>query len=111
MSQTPREVTLQLQANVVVLCAKQLLTLVTENPNDAEKLSCVSRYGAQFGVTIPIQLLKLEIDFSKQEMKFKELLVLPMCPGSGAYMYMYMSSWCAMHMLFHVYGYCPILHI
>lgn len=91
---TPREVTLQLQANMVVLCAKQLLVAATESPNNAEKLSCVSCYGAQFGTTIPIKLLKLEIDFSEQKVKLEELFVLPMCPESGAYI-----------------GYCPILHI
>ena len=82
----PTHVTLQLQANMVLLCAKMLYESVSSEPENAEEISSLTCFGAQFGLTYPMKLLKLKMDFDERNMSFKELFVAPVGPASGAYM-------------------------
>ena len=50
----PTHVTLQLQANMVLLCAKLLNEGVASDAEHAEDISSITCYGAQFGLTYPM---------------------------------------------------------
>ena len=76
----PAHVTLQLQANMVLLCVKLLRECVAADPEQAEDISSIT----QFGLTYPMKLLKLKMDFSERKMSFKEQFVVQVCPASGA---------------------------
>ena len=83
--QSPSSVTMQLQADMVLLCATLLERVITSKPKDAESIGSLACYGIQLGLPIPLKLLKLTIDFDNQEMEFKELFSLPKCAHYGAY--------------------------
>ena len=57
------EVTLQLQANMLVLCSGLLRQKFKECPSDAEKINILCCYGLQLGLPYPLKVLKLTVDF------------------------------------------------
>ena len=68
------EVTLQLQANMLVLCSGLLRQKLKECPSDAEKIIILCCYGLQLGLPYPLKVLKLTVDFESGEVKYEELL-------------------------------------
>ena len=80
----PSEVTLQLQADMVLLCASILEKMLVSKPEDAASIKCVTCYGVQLGPSCPLKLLKLTINFDGA-MQFEELFVLRECALYGAY--------------------------
>ena len=84
-AQPAQAVTLQLQADMVLLSSNLLARNITSNPNDAESINVISCFGVQMGVSCPLKLLKLSIDFENCTMIFKELFHIPRCALYGAY--------------------------
>ena len=83
--QSPRDVTLQLQAYMVLLCAHKLEHIVTCTPQDVESLQVLTCYGMQVGLSYPLKLLKLTMDFQDHELEFQELFKGPVGVFQGAY--------------------------
>ena len=71
--------------DMVLLSYNLLEKIISSNPEDVESIDTVSCYGVQMGMSCPLKLLKLTIDFAKQAMMFKELFALPRCAIYGAY--------------------------
>lgn len=81
--QSEKEVLLQLQANMILTCATLLEEkLPTHSLPSIDYLVC---YGVVLGPTYPLKLLKLTLDFVKQETLFEELFNLPPCPFYPVY--------------------------
>jgi hypothetical protein len=81
-TQQEREMRLQLQANMMLLCAKLLSQEIAEG-HDVKQLIC---YGVALGVVkYPLTLLKLTIDFGKREAVYDELCEIRPCPAYPAY--------------------------
>ena len=68
------EVTLQLQANMLVLCSGLLRQKFKECPSDAEKINNLCCYGLQLGLPYPLKVLKLTVDFESGQVIYEELL-------------------------------------
>ena len=83
--QSPSDVTLQLQADMILLCAALLTDMVASQPEHAESIWSLTCYGVQVGFSYPIKLLKLTIDFENRKVHFKELFNKPVCAFQGAY--------------------------
>ena len=80
--QHDQEVRLQLQAYMMLLCAKLLSQEIAEG-HDVKQLIC---YGVALGVVkYPLTLLKLTIDFGKREAVYDELCKISPCPAYSAY--------------------------
>lgn len=84
--QSQRDVTLQLQAYMVLLCAHKLEHIVRSTPQDAESLQVLTCYGMQVGLSYPLKLLKLTMDFQDHQLEFQELFNGPVGVFQGAYM-------------------------
>ena len=78
-------VTLQLQANMMVLCSVLLKKILVESPGNAESLNIISCYGLQIGMSCPLKILKLSIDFEKGNMTYEQLFSQHRCPFSHIY--------------------------
>ena len=78
-------VTLQLQANMMVLCSVLLKKILVESPGNAESLNIISCYGLQIGMSCPLKILKLSIDFEKGNMTYEELFSQHRCPFCHIY--------------------------
>ena len=72
-----KNVTLQLQANMLLLSTTLLVNKIKECPNKAEGINILTCYGLQIGLDFPLKILKLTIDFSENTMEYKELLNVP----------------------------------
>ena len=83
--QSPHDVTLQLQADMVLLCAHKLEQVVTSIPQDADSLQVLTCYGVQVGLSYPLKLLKLTMDFQHHILEFHELFNGPVGVFQGAY--------------------------
>ena len=78
-------VTLQLQANMMVLCSVLLKKILVKSPGNAESLNILSCYGLQIGMSCPLKILKLSIDFEKGNITYEELFSQHRCPFSHIY--------------------------
>ena len=67
-------ITLQLQANMLLLSSVLLLNEVTEDPDKAGGINILSCYGLQIGLNCPLKILKLRVDFSKKKLEYEVLL-------------------------------------
>ena len=70
-------ITLQLQANMLLLSSTLLMNKIKECPNKAEGINILRCYGLQIGLNCPLKILKLSVDFSKKELEYEELLNIP----------------------------------
>ena len=71
---------------MVLLCTKILQERISSDPDSAEELSSLVCYGCQFGLTYPVKLLKLKVDFEEGAMSFRQLFYSPPSPAAGALM-------------------------
>ena len=70
---SPFDVTIQLQANMMLLCGRTLAKKMKKRPEDAESITCLTCYGVQVGLSYPVRLLKLSMDFTNNRIKYTEL--------------------------------------
>ena len=78
-------ITLQLQANMLLLSSTLLLNKVKEDPDKAGGINILSCYGLQIGLNCPLKILKLCVDFSKKELEYEELLNVSPTPVHHLY--------------------------
>ena len=78
-------ITLQLQANMLLLSSTLLLNKVKEDPDKAGGINILSCYGLQIGLNCPLKILKLSVDFSKKELEYEELLNVSPTPVHHLY--------------------------
>ena len=74
-----RNALLQLQANMMLLCARLLLEVTTSPSPDQNTVQVLSCYGILVGGNYPLTILKLTIDFEKDRLKYEELFSLSPC--------------------------------
>lgn len=74
-TQKEESVSLQLQANMLLLCSRLLVDKINEM-TDVETLTC---YGVHLGATYKLKLLKLTLDFSKENIVYEEIFTLEPC--------------------------------
>ena len=87
--QGDKDVTLQLQANMLLLCSTLLIEIL--NKSNADGIEVLSCYGIQIGITYPLKILKLTIDFSKDKVLYEELFSLSPCAFYPVYVDMCME--------------------
>ena len=58
--QSPSDVTLQLQTDMILLCATLLADMVTSRPEHAESIWSLTCYSVQVGFSYPVNFLKLQ---------------------------------------------------
>ena len=75
-TQSERSVTLQLQANMLLLSSKVLVDKLKEKRTDIKLFTC---YGVQLGPLYDLKLLKLTLNFDEHELCYEELFNLPPC--------------------------------
>ncbi len=83
--QTEREALLQLQADMVLTCATLLEERLSSPSSTPELFDTLVCYGVLLGVPYPLKLLKLTIDFVKEDMVFEERFSLNVCLFSPIY--------------------------
>ena len=83
--QEPVEVILQLQADMIMTCGKLLQKIIKNNADEARNVRCLIVYGVQIGLTYPVKLLKVTMDFDAEMVQFHELFNSYIDPNAGAY--------------------------
>ena len=74
ISDTQKEaVTKQLQANMVLTATHILRRRLKMCPEDAKAMESVTTYGMQMGITCPVKVLKLTLNFCRETSCFEEL--------------------------------------
>ena len=81
-------ITLQLQANMLLLSSTLLMNNIKECPNKAEGINMLRCYGLQIGLNCPLKILKLSVDFTKNELEYEELLNVSPTPVHHLYVNM-----------------------
>ena len=64
-------ITLQLQANMLLLSSTLLMNNIKECPDKAEGINILRCYGLQIGLNCPLKILKLSVDFRKKNWNTK----------------------------------------
>ena len=83
--QSDKAVTLQVQANMMLLASCLLRKSIEKNPDDAESINLLTCYGLQLGSTYPLKIIKLTIDFHKCKCEYEEQFILYPCSVYPAY--------------------------
>ena len=69
-----RNVTLQLQADMFLLCSTLFINKIEECPDKAEGINILSCYRLQIGLNCPLKILKLSVDFSKKKHGIRRII-------------------------------------
>lgn len=83
--QSDKEVSMQLQAHMMLISSVMLRNKLTNKPTEADSINIVTCYGMQMGPTYPLRIIKLTMDFETNKAKYEEQFCLFPCSVYPAY--------------------------